>query len=90
MQLFNDEIIYTKRQNYIYKYLFKNYFKYFYNSKIILVVLDNFKHEIVNFLFVLSSKMHLHGYCFYWRTKLSVAINVLNINYLCLITVHTI
>ena len=38
-----------KRWNYIYKYSFKDYFKYFYNLKIIWSTY-NFKNGIVNFL----------------------------------------
>ena len=34
----------------MYKYLFKNYFKYFYNLKIILLVFDNFKNKIKSFV----------------------------------------
>ena len=33
----------------MYKYLFRNYFKYFYNLRIILLGLYNFKDEIINF-----------------------------------------
>ena len=41
---------YTERQNYTYKHLSKNYFKYFYNSRIILSTSDNFKNKIINFV----------------------------------------
>ena len=40
-------ILCIKKQNYMYKYLFKNYFKYFSNLKIILSMSDNFKDVIV-------------------------------------------
>ena len=37
-------------QSYMYEYLFRDCFEYFYNLNIILSMLDNFKDEIVNFV----------------------------------------
>ena len=39
-------------RNHMYEYLFNDCFKYFYNSRIILLILNNFKDKIVNFLFL--------------------------------------
>ena len=40
-----------ERRNYINRILFKNYYNHFYNLRIILSMIDNFKNEIVNFVF---------------------------------------
>ena len=45
-----DNIVYTKRQNYMFEHFFKNCFEYFNNLRIILLMLNNFNDEIVNFI----------------------------------------
>ena len=45
-----DEIKKEVGQNYLYKILFTNYYNYFYNLKFILLILDNFKIKIINFI----------------------------------------
>ena len=37
----------------MYEYLFSNYFKYFHNLKIILLMSNNFKDKIINFVKIL-------------------------------------
>ena len=53
--MFGDEIVYMKGWNCLDGILFKDYYNYFYNLRIILLMIYNFNNEIINFLKIILS-----------------------------------
>ena len=61
----------------MYRYLFNDHFKYFYNFEIILSILNNLRNKIINFylhLFISYTPMNYKEECLlqYYKTKIII------------------